>query len=606
MVAFKYFFSEVIMKKLCSIVLILLVCFALFSCSNLYQDYSTAASTTVLIPAESICRARNALSTSDLYISVCLEMDGSKRIIEQNKKISDEYATKGMTFTFEKLPVGKNGTISVAVGTDQTFSDNFSVKKISTLDGESRFTVKKKNNLIKVEISTSTVYYGEFETFSEIDESYKRVTITFTESSTINAPLPVGTTKWAISHNGNLYGRFGEIIDVRNQLMNYKNYFNYQGEGKPIYVNLEGTGESPENIKTPIVYCETTTPNEVGTTYTCKILGSNTPVLTTPREIKDYCFDNAGNFYYVTSDGVFKIAYNHKENKYEDFEESSIEITDGQLSYDNAQISYDKAQNYLYVCGLNEDTNTYLTRIQNPAGAIVEDPESFWTEEDPLVQDIYIDIFGSISFTVHDGILYVSKIQKAQDDSGTKYSYSLVLQKGSIETGTFEDTTIQYKILSDAQDGLSGTTDIMFQDGSLYIIFSCSNNNWASTSENYSTGGIVKYDTEFGQFDKSFGIKGFAQRKTLIGSDGATLNFYAPTNETKSTSFYGPKQFVAIMPKKLVFLDSGADVSSYDADNVDVIPSKSRIVEYDLSTNSFSSAEITGTDLRFGFSGFTM
>ena len=589
------------MKKLCSIILILLVCFALFSCSNLYQDYSTAASTTVLIPAESICRARNALSTSDLYISVCLEMDGSKRIIEQNKKISDEYATKGMTFTFEKLPVGKNGTISVAVGTDQTFSDNFSVKKISTLDGESRFTVKKKNNLIKVEISTSTVYYGEFETFSESNPS-----ITFTESSTINAPLPVGTTKWAISHNGNLYGRFGEIIDVRNQLMNYKNYFPEQEYEQQVPIKFVPTGESPENIKTPIVYCEKGS-NEEEVSYKYKILGSNTLVLTTPREIKDYCFDNAGNFYYVTSDGVFKIAYNHKENKYEDFEESSIEITDGQLSYDNAQISYDKAQNYLYVCGLNEDTNTYLTRIQNPAGAIVEDLESFWTEEDPL-EETFIDIFGSISFTVHDGILYVSKIQKAQDDSGTKYSYSLVLQKGSIETGEFEDPedSIKYKILSDAQDGLSGTTDIMFQDGSLYIIFSCSNNNWASTSENYSTGGIVKYNTESGQFDGSFGIKGFAQRKTLIGSDGATLNFYAPTNETKSTSFYGPKQFVAIMPKKLVFLDSGADVSSYDADNGDDIPSKSRIVEYDLSTNSFSSAEITGTDLRFGFSGFTM
>lgn len=609
MVAFKYFFSEVIMKKLCSIVLILLVCFALFSCSNLYQDYSTAASTTVLIPAESICRARNALSTSDLYISVCLEMDGSKRIIEQNKKISDEYATKGMTFTFEKLPVGKNGTISVAVGTDQTFSDNFSVKKISTLDGESRFTVKKKNNLIKVEISTSTVYYGEFETFSESNPF-----ITFTESSTINAPLPVGTTKWAISHNdGNLYGRFGEIIDVKNQLMNYKTYFPEQEYEQQVPIKFVPTGESPENIKTPIVYCETTTPNEVGTTYTCKILGSNTPVLTS--EIKDYCFDNAGNFFFTTSDGVFKIAYNHKEKEYEEFNEQNYFI-----GISNAQLTYDKAQNYLYVYGSQttpDSALTYIHRIQNPAGAIykdtiVEDPESFWTE-DPLVRE-FNDI-ADPSFTVHDGILYVSKIQKAQDDSGTKYSYSLVLQKGSIETGEFEDPEdpIKYKILSDAQDGLSGTTDIMFQDGSLYIIFSCSNNNWASTSENYSTGGIVKYDTESGQFDKSFGIKGFAQRKTLIGSDGATLNFYAPTsgnNGTESKYFYGPKQFVAIMPKKLVFLDSGADVSSYDAslypNNPSKIPSKSRIVEYDLSTNSFSSTEITGTDLGFGFSGFTM
>ena len=61
------------------------------------------------------------------------------------------------------------------------------------------------------------------------------------------------------------------------------------------------------------------------------------------------------------------------------------------------------------------------------------------------------------------------------------------------------------------------------------------------------------------------------------------------------------------MPKKLVFLDSGADVSSYDAslypNNPSKIPSKSRIVEYDLSTNSFSSTEITGTDLGFNFSG---
>lgn len=597
------------MKKLCSIILILLVCFALFSCSNLYQDYSTAASTTVLIPAESICRARNALSTSDLYISVCLEMDGSKRIIEQNKKISDEYATKGMTFTFEKLPVGKNGTISVAVGTDQTFSDNFSVKKISTLDGESRFTVKKKNNLIKVEISTSTVYYGEFETFSEIDESYKRVTITFTESSTINAPLPVGTTKWAISHNGNLYGRFGEIIDVKNQLMNYKTYFPEQEYEQQVPIKFVPTGESPENIKTPIVYCETTTTNEAGPTYAYKILGSNTPVLTI--EIKDYCFDNAGNFYFTTSDGVFKIAYNHKEKEYEEFNEQNYFI-----GISNAQLAYDKAQNYLYICGLNEDTNTYLTRIQNPAGAIYKNtivgvPESFWTEEDPL-EETFIDIFGSISFTVHNGILYVSKIQRTEQGDSGKYSYSLVLQKGRIETGTFEETTIE--ILSDAQDGLSGATDIMFQDGSLYIIFSCSNNNWAGSDDeainyNYSTGGIVKYDTESGLFDESFGIKGFVDTPNTITNISTTesdVNYYAPTsgnNCTESKYFYGPKQFVAIMPKKLVFLDSGADVSSYANYDDDDIPSKSRIVEYDLSTNSFSSTEITGTDLGFNFSG---
>lgn len=615
---YKFIFRGLFMEKFCRIFLSLFICFFLFSCSDFQQDL---ASTTVEITPEFISKVRSATSDSDsaFYISVCMEFaDGSPQK-EQIISIENEDSANGKIIVFDNLPIDKKGTISIYVirniTSESESNTDFYVDRLSVYEGKQEFIVKAGGQHLKIEASTSTKYTANFTTFTEADNETEANSpeITFTESSIITAPLPVGTTRWQICFNNlgkiSYHGGFGEEINVKKELMNYQNYFNYPGEGKTTYVNLEGTGESPEDIKTPIVYCEATTTNETGPTYTYKILGSETSFLTIPAEITDYCFDNAGNFYFTTSDGVFKIAYNHKEKKYEVFNEHNYFIV-----ISNAQLAYDKAQNYLYVCGLNEETNTYLTRIQNPAGAIykntkVEDPESFWNE-DPLEQDPYIDIFGSISFTVHDGILYVSKIQKAQDDSGTKYSYSLVLQKGSIETG-LEDP-IEYKILSDAQDGLSGTTDIMFQDGSLYIIFSYSNNNWSSTSKNYSTGGIVKYDTESGQFDKSFGIKGFAQIKTLTGSDGATLNFYAPTsgnNGTESKYFYGPKQFVAIMPKKLVFLDSGADVSSYDASlypgNPSKIPSKSRIVEYDLSTNSFSSTEITGTDLDILFA-FTM
>lgn len=588
----------------------LILAFFTFLCISCNLQIEERTSTSLLIPASVFKAVSESPQTTAPQTRLNVYLTCGKESITERHILTKEELNNGLRLKFDNLPVGNTGHLYVEFANikcngNQGENTKFYANDVAIHLGETSFEVIPNGEVyIKLELKPAKEYIAQFNFIDEYSE-YSNVELDFTERSTIKTKLPVGTTKWTIKNEDNLYfGRFGEQIYAK-ELLNY-----FQNENANFI--LKPTGELPENIKTPIVYCEKD-PNEREFPYKYKILGSGNPVLTTSAEITDYCFDNAGNFYFIDDYcPVYKIAYNHKENKYEDFT--------NQGSFYNAasssQITYDKAQNCLYIYGSQTTTDTtYIHRIQNPAGAIykntkVEDPESFWNE-DPLEQDLYIDIFGSISFTVHDGILYVSKIQKAQDDSGTKYSYSLVLQKGSIETG-LEDP-IEYKILSDAQDGLSGTTDIMFQDGSLYIIFSYSNNNWSSTSKNYSTGGIVKYNTESERFDGSFGIKGFAQIKTLTGSEGATLNFYAPTsgnNGTESKYFYGPKQFVAIMPKKLVFLDSGADVSSYDAslypDNPSKIPSKSRIVEYDLSTNSFSSTEITGTDLGFGFSGFSM
>ncbi len=610
------------MEKFCRIFLSIFVCFFLFSCSDFQQDL---ASTTVEITPEFISKVRSAISDSDsaFYLSVCMEFEDGSIRDEKIIYIAEETLANGQIIVFDNLPIDKKGTISIYVirniTSEPESNADFYADRLSVYEGEKDFIVKAGGQHLQIEVNKSTEYTAYFTTFTETDNGTEANSpeIIFTESSIITAPLPVGTTRWTVCYNnqGNISydGSFGEKIDVKKELMNYINYFNFPGEGKPTYVNLEGTGESPENIKTPIVYCETTTTNEVDPTYTYKILGSETSFLTIPEEITDYCFDNAGNFYFVISDGVFKIAYNHKENQYEEFKNQDIfnNRADVQLSYDNAQISYDKAQNYLYVYGsqITPDSTTYIHRIQNPAGAIYKNTivgtiGHSWST-DPL-QETDIDIFGSISFTVHDGILYVSKIQNtAQGDSG-KYSYSLVLQKGSIETGTLEEP-IKYEILSDAQYGLSGTTDIMFQDNSLYIIFSCYNTSW-NNDNNYSTGGILEYNIESNSFGES-GIKGFApyKSKEITASSVHNISFCAPIKETESTSFYGPIKFVAIIPGKLVFLDQGASIDdyAYNPNNNNNIPTKSRIVEYDLSTNIFSSTKITGTDLYISFA-FTM
>ena len=577
----------------------------MISCSNLYQDLT---STTVELTPEFISHVRNTTTGDNNYIFAKLTC-GRKTIIKKID-ISEQTAANGAVLTFDNLIVGKKGSVYIAVANDETV-EGFKSETVASIEGTTKFTVQPNNQTkIKVSLNPATKYTAEFITFNEVDNktTVNYPVITFTESSIITAPLPVGTgtTRWQIYFNneGNIsyHGSFGEKIDVAKDLIQYKEYFKNLVTGNNDTVYFEATGNPMNKINTPIVYCEKGSNEEDGSS-TYKILGSNTPVLSPTIEIRDYCFDNAGNLYFSTLGGIFKVAYNHKENIYEENQDNFSNIGFGKLSYD-------KAQNYLYVCSNYLGDTPHLTRIQNPAGGIYKDfnrqnPTSFKWDEYPLERGD--NDIADPSFTVHDGILYVSKIQKTEQGDSGKYSYSLVLQKGSIESGTFEDTTIEYEILSDAQYSLSGTTDIMYQDGSLYIIFSCYNTSW-NNDNNYSTGGILEYNIESNSFGESE-IKGFAPNnsKKINATEEHNISFYAPTNETESTSFYGPTKFVAIMPKKLVFLDQGASIGDYSfgTGNTQEIPTKSRIVEYDLSTNSFSSTKITGTDLYISFA-FTM
>ena len=594
----------------------------MISCSNLYQDLT---STTVELTPEFISHVRNTTTGDNNYIFAKLTC--GRKIITKKIDISEQTAVNGAVLTFDNLIVGKKGSVYIAVANNET-SGSFNSETVASIEGTTKFTVQPNGNTkIKVTLNPATKYTANFTTFTENDNGpqISSPVITFTENSTITAPLPVGTTRWQIYFNNlgkiSYHGSFGEEIDVKKELMNYKNYFNYP-EDETTYVQLEATGEPANKINTPIVYCEPDQNAETGVSYTYKILGSNTPVLTPTSEIKDYCFDNAGNFYFIKNDQAYKIAYNHKENKYEDYTEDYAFLETAK------DIMYDKTKNFLY--DLSEDMNQsiVLTKFENPAGTIFKSEYNNYSQISLDYSLFYPDNDSSTyldyNWNIDNNTLYLTRMQQISDwnVAPPEHTYKLVIKSYNLDDLENQETqTAEYTIPSNTSISLSGTIDTMFQDGSLYIIFSCSNPNWdGSKGENryynYSTGGIVKYNTEFGQFDESFGIKGFVDTSntiTNIGTSNSDVYYYAPTsgnNGTESKYFYGPKQFVAIMPKKLVFLDSGADVSSYDAslypNNPSKIPSKSRIVEYDLSTNSFSSTEITGTDLGFGFSGFTM
>lgn len=591
----------------------------MISCSNLYQDLTT---TTVEFTKESIASIKSRTSGDDENYVIFATVTCGKKTQTKTVDIADIQGANGVTLQFDKLPVGKTGTLYVSVGRKKVKSEleTYYSENIAVLDGKTQFRVQPNGNTkIKVSLKGNEErFFADFLTFPyNEDNTIEYVGLNFTEYSTITAPLPVGTTRWQIYHddNGNItyLGNVGEKIDVAKDFMQYKEYFINLEPGKTDTVYFEATGNPMNQIKTPIVYSSfDSTPNSnapylYNFANSLDEVGENTKSLFNleSEDITDYCFDNAGNLYFIYNRGAYKLAYDFDTNSYES---AIIEDKICYPFYSNSNIPaqgiiYDKAQNTLYLltyAPTGGDTN--LVKFQNPAGTIYKTSEvrqagstNFSLQTDGIVPN-------SQSLTAHNGKIYVAYVRKNENDS----SYNLVLQEyvEDSSNNSWEWTSeadITYPIYVKNTD-LNFTTDIMYQDGSLYVIFRCYNTFWLNGDDkNYSTGGILKYDISTQTFDGDFRIKGFATESSFDSKNNGTItiNYFAPTLENETQVFYGPTKFVAIMPKKLVFLDQGADVKDKEAGK---LSTKSRIVEYDLSTNTFSSKEFSGKNLSFSYS----
>ena len=586
----------------------------MISCSNLYQDFST---TTVEFTKESIASIKSRASGDDENYVIFATITCGKKTQTKTVDIAEVSEADGVTLQFDKLPVGKTGTLYVSVGSKKAESDleTYYSENIADYDVETQFTVQPNGNTkIKVSLKENEEnFFAQFLTFPYGDTSFVGYTnrFDFTEYSTITAPLPVGTTRWSIStedYPGQLIGSFGEKIDVKNELMKYREkFFETSGEEyneNVIQVCFEATGNPMNQIKTPIVYSSSDrdpdTPYLYNFANSLDEVGENTEILfDSSPEIKDYCFDNAGNLYFIMDGSAYKLAYDFDTNSYE-----SVIIDEYEPFYyerDTQSIAYDQAKNALYLLTYDQEVAN-LVKFSNPAGTIYKNCGGY---QRTISLDEDFDIY-STSWTVHDGIIYVSTVEA--NGNGTCYTLNLNSYEITEEQLTLSSEK-SIEIISDINAWLSNTTDLIYQDGNIYIIFKSYNTSWTRDSNGVSIGGILKYNIASKSFDESFEKKGLiTENKTIkVGTNNTEISYLAPTDDDEDFYFYGPTNFVAIMPKKLVFLDSGADVSSYDAslypNNPSKIPSKSRIVEYDLSTNTFSSTEITGTDLNFSFSG---
>ena len=187
------------MKKNLFVLCTLILCILCFSCSNLYQDFTT---TTVELTPEFIKMSRNATADDpNFFIYVCLQCENKTQI--KTVDITEIPEADGVTLQFDKLPVGKTGTLYVSVGSKKVESEleAYYSENIADLDGKTQFTVQPNGNTkIKVSLKENEErFFAQFLTFPFNDESpISNIELDFTEYSTITAPLPVGTTRWQI------------------------------------------------------------------------------------------------------------------------------------------------------------------------------------------------------------------------------------------------------------------------------------------------------------------------------------------------------------------------------------------------------------------------
>ena len=107
------------MKKFYQIFISIIFSFLMISCSNLYQDLTT---TTVEFTKESIASIKSRAIGDDVNCVIFATVTCGKKTQTKTVDIADIQDANGVTLQFDKLPVGKTGTLYVSVGSKKVES----------------------------------------------------------------------------------------------------------------------------------------------------------------------------------------------------------------------------------------------------------------------------------------------------------------------------------------------------------------------------------------------------------------------------------------------------------------------------------------------------
>lgn len=330
----------------------------------------------------------------------------------------------------------------------------------------------------------------------------------------------------------------------------------------------------------------------------------------------DNCYDNKDTLWWVTDSGI----YNSNDS-------ATATITD--LSF-LRYIDFDTIKETLYATTMDLNATT-----MDANATIYEIIEEFgkYSYKPPFITEAPITCI-----TFHNNYCYT--IEEVSDDANGNNTTTYTLKKYDLSksdpttgqltsegktplltlTKTFDDNGNEIITFSDLifdnDKSIANTlknplfSDIQVTDEGIFVLFNdCyyKINRDNSTVNANSRGGIIKFTKEL-QLDTNFGSNGiFGWTNNVYTSSGTndnktyTITSYMPdfptSSQLSSKYFYGPRKFLAIKPKKLIFADDGFMFYGNNDDpsgkNVD------QLIEFDIANAMFDSYNLDQSSIDF-------
>lgn len=581
-----------------------------FSCKNQIEQSS---SVTFSLPGNA-ARAITAEADGNWILKISLS-GGCE--MEKTFEIQEDSVFKDLSFSFDDLPVGETVTVDVNIYCGNVRHYRTAKNKTLTLEnGENTVDIvlvrdvsdgtitaesfaEKVSITAKYSADASTAYENtSFAPTSKIP--YNNDTLTFSLSGLDDYNLGDDDFAWYLNGDTTLeggseisfipYEQSGLNIDDSNTIVCYVT-INETTYATSMNFTFSATRSAA------VWFNGINATNSVGPYYSLKQLGDDKDTTVKESEIVSelsyskrpfYCFDKNFNLWTAVSgdSGLVLTKYSMILSSGL-YNTTGTSITNENITTTPIDMTYDATTEYFYILEGNENDGYTLHKT------FVEDSEytdatyslSITDSEGNTVTPSQIAVCGDIIYVAgSDCNIY------AGTGVGTSSNVTLTITFDSTATASlasagllnnYTETDADYLSITDLQigDGLGNDTTSLYALVREYLVIDIT----ADNKSLYSKGALVKIAISDTVSVTSYGwtINSSAIQQYNYGYSGT---LYAPDSSSTEVEFYGPIHFAAVVPKKLVIIDSGISATG----EIGKLNGMDSLVEFDIAESSLS------------------
>lgn len=318
----------------------------------------------------------------------------------------------------------------------------------------------------------------------------------------------------------------------------------------------------------------------------------------------DNCYGKEGTLWWITDSEI----YNSNNS------ESAVIQNLNHLRY----IDFDAITNTLYATTM--DANATIYKITEDNGT-----EPLFTTEAPITCITFNDGY---CYTIEEAYdtetqytlkkYNLSKIEPTTGQLTSEVETPLLTKTTKVDDNRNETITFTDLIFDDKTNSNANTlknplfSDIQVTEEGIFVLFNdcyLYDDTINDIAYSNSRGGIIKFNSDL-NLDSSFGSNGiFGWTNTMqtssgknTSSDPYTIYSYMPklfdnASQISTEHFYGPRKFIAIKPKKLIFTDDGFRFYCDNDESTDGKPTN-HVIEFDIETALFNSYNLD-TQVKF-------